>query len=119
MEDRVAAYHHVAEKLPPHNMVWPTYGAGFENFGKDSQPIETPMPEIGPDELLVRHDACGLCFSDIKITRTSQVVGGDRQKYVMEFDLKCPEDQKSVAGKKPSGASSSSPAGSASAGGGK
>ncbi|MFN8485354.1 MAG: alcohol dehydrogenase catalytic domain-containing protein [Anaerolineae bacterium] len=67
MEDRVAAYHHVAEKLPPHNVVWPTYGAGFENFGKDSQPIETPMPEIGPDELLVRHDACGLCFSDIKI----------------------------------------------------
>lgn len=59
------------------------------------------------------------CFSDVKISRTNQVVGGERQKYVMEFDLKCPEDQKSVAGKKPSGASSSSPAGSASAGGGK
>ncbi len=37
------------------------------------------------------------CFSDVKITRTSQVVSGDRQKYVMEFDLKCPED---IKGKK-------------------
>ena len=37
------------------------------------------------------------CFSDIKITRTTQVVGGERQKYVMELDLKCPED---VKGKK-------------------
>ena len=34
------------------------------------------------------------CFSDVKIIRTNQVVGGDRQKYEMEFDLKCPEDQK-------------------------
>jgi general secretion pathway protein L len=34
------------------------------------------------------------CFQDVKITRTTQVVGGERQKYVMEFDLKCPEDIK-------------------------
>ena len=59
------------------------------------------------------------CFSDVKISRTNQVVGGERQKYVMEFDLKCPEDQKASAGKKPSGAASASPAASASAGGGK
>ena len=32
------------------------------------------------------------CFSDVKITRTNQVVGGERQKYVLEFDIKCPED---------------------------
>ena len=32
------------------------------------------------------------CFSDVKITRTNQVVGGERQKYVLEFDVKCPED---------------------------
>jgi threonine dehydrogenase-like Zn-dependent dehydrogenase len=25
------------------------------------------MPEFGVDELLIRHDACGLCFSDIKV----------------------------------------------------
>lgn len=34
------------------------------------------------------------CFSDVKPPRTNQVVGGDRQKYVIEFDLKCPEDLK-------------------------
>jgi general secretion pathway protein L len=34
------------------------------------------------------------CFSDPKITRTTQMVGDTRQKYVLEFDLKCPEDQK-------------------------
>ncbi|CAN5264770.1 hypothetical protein BH09MYX1_BH09MYX1_22740 [soil metagenome] len=52
------------------------------------------------------------CFSDVKITRTNQVVGGERQKYVLEFDLKCPED---VREKKKTGTSSSSP--SASTGG--
>jgi general secretion pathway protein L len=30
------------------------------------------------------------CFQDVKITRTNQVVGEERQKYVMEFDAKCP-----------------------------
>lgn len=55
------------------------------------------------------------CFSDVKITRTNQVVGGERQKYVMEFDLKCPEDVKGAA-KKPGTAASAQPAGSASGG---
>ncbi len=72
MDDKVVVYHHAEEPLPEHNVVWPTYGAGFENFGKDGQTIETPMPNIGPDELLVRHDACGLCFSDIKIISLGQ-----------------------------------------------
>ncbi|MFO0678757.1 MAG: pilus assembly protein PilM [Polyangiaceae bacterium] len=34
------------------------------------------------------------CFADVKVKSTTQVVGGERQKYVLEFDLKCPEDQK-------------------------
>ena len=51
------------------------------------------------------------CFSDVKITRTNQMVGSDRQKYVLEFDIKCPEDIKEK--KKPAGA----PSASASAGG--
>jgi general secretion pathway protein L len=55
------------------------------------------------------------CFSDVKITRTSQQVGGDRQKYVMELDLKCPEDVKTPPKKKD--ASSSPSAGSSATGG--
>ncbi len=32
------------------------------------------------------------CFSDVKITKVSQVVNGTRQKYMLESDLRCPED---------------------------
>jgi general secretion pathway protein L len=39
------------------------------------------------------------CFSDVKITRTSQVIGGERQKYALEFDIKCPEDLRGAAKK--------------------
>jgi general secretion pathway protein L len=53
------------------------------------------------------------CFQEVKITNTHQVVGGERQKYVLEFDLKCPEDVKTTA-KKPG-----APAAPAASGGGK
>jgi threonine dehydrogenase-like Zn-dependent dehydrogenase len=29
--------------------------------------IEVALPQPGPDELLVRHDAVGICFSDVKV----------------------------------------------------
>jgi len=54
------------------NYLWPLYGAGFENLGRDGQPIGAGMPTFGPDELLVRHDACGICFSDIKVINAGQ-----------------------------------------------
>ncbi len=51
------------------------------------------------------------CFTEPKITRTTQMVGENRQKYVMEFDLKCPEDQKgSDKDKKAAGAAASASA---------
>lgn len=49
------------------------------------------------------------CFTEPKITRTNQMVGENRQKYVLEFDLKCPEDQKGSE-KKPAAAGSASAA---------
>jgi L-sorbose 1-phosphate reductase len=61
--------------LPPDkkvNRIWPLYGAGLENLGKDGKPIEVLMPTYGPDELLMRHDACGLCFSDIKVIKQGE-----------------------------------------------
>lgn len=48
------------------------------------------------------------CFSEPKITRTTQMVGENRQKYVLEFDLKCPEDQKGGEKKSASAAASAS-----------
>ncbi len=67
MTDKLAEYKRGSGPLPEKNVMWPLYGAGFENLGKDGQPMVVDMPEYGPDELLVRHDAVGLCFSDIKI----------------------------------------------------
>jgi general secretion pathway protein L len=40
------------------------------------------------------------CLNDVKIKSTTQAVGSDRQKYVMEFDVKCPEDVKTSPKKK-------------------
>jgi general secretion pathway protein L len=51
------------------------------------------------------------CFSDVKIVRTNQELGGDRQKYAMEFDLKCPAEGKDKDKASPAG-SSAAPAGS-------
>jgi general secretion pathway protein L len=42
------------------------------------------------------------CFDDVKIKSTTQAVGSERQKYVMEFDLKCPEDVRTTGTKKKS-----------------
>ena len=70
--DKLKAYQQAKSPLPEENRLWPLYGAGFENLGDADGPIAVPMPEPGPDELLVRHDACGLCFSDIKVIKQGQ-----------------------------------------------
>ena len=46
---------------------WHLYGAGLESLGKEDAPERAPLPEFGDRELLVRQDACGLCFSDTKV----------------------------------------------------
>jgi threonine dehydrogenase-like Zn-dependent dehydrogenase len=65
-------YRRADAPLSERNRLWPLYGAGFENLGRDGQPIEVGTPAFGPNELLVRHDAVGLCFSDIKIIRLGE-----------------------------------------------
>lgn len=67
MVDKLERYRRGVDPLPAAHRLWPLYGAGFDNLGVDDKPIEVPMPSFGPDELLVRHDACGLCYSDIKV----------------------------------------------------
>jgi len=69
---KLEAYKRADGPLPEVNRIWPLYGAGFENLGRDGKPITVPMPIVDPDELLVRHDACGLCFSDIKVINQGQ-----------------------------------------------
>jgi len=72
MPDKLKEYRRAVTPLPKHHRIWPLYGAGLDNLGDGGQPIEVPMPAYGSDELLVRHDACGLCFSDIKVIRLGQ-----------------------------------------------
>ena len=38
------------------------------------------------------------CFQDVKIVRTNQELGSDRQKYALEFDVKCPVENKDKPG---------------------
>ncbi len=55
--------------LPEESWAWNLYGAGEENMGKDDQPELLPIPEPNADQMLVRIDSVGLCFSDVKILR--------------------------------------------------
>ncbi|MCB8949766.1 MAG: zinc-binding dehydrogenase [Ardenticatenaceae bacterium] len=55
--------------LPAQTWSWNMYGAGIENIGRDGQPEAFPIPEPGDDQLLVRVDSVGMCFSDVKLIR--------------------------------------------------
>lgn len=72
MPDKLEEYKRAQKRIKGHNLLWPLYAAGIDNLGQDGKPIEVPLPQYGPDELLVRHDACGLCFSDIKVINQGQ-----------------------------------------------
>jgi L-sorbose 1-phosphate reductase len=72
MTDKLSAYRKADAPLPNRYSLWPLYGAGFDNMGINGKPIEVDNQSCGPDELVVRHDAVGLCFSDIKIINLGQ-----------------------------------------------
>ncbi|MCP4100067.1 MAG: alcohol dehydrogenase catalytic domain-containing protein [Lentisphaerae bacterium] len=67
-------------KVPERMLAWPLYGAGMEQLGKNDQPVEVEVPQPGVGELLVRIDAIGLCFSDVKLIRT----GEDHPRVISE-----------------------------------
>ena len=71
MSEKLSEYRMGAGPVPDRNRLWPLYGAGFENFGCDGAPIEVPMPQYSANELLVRHDAVGLCFGDFFLVISS------------------------------------------------
>jgi len=55
--------------LPEKTWAWNMYGAGLENIGKEGKSEQFPIPEPGDDQLLVRIDSVGICFSDVKVMR--------------------------------------------------
>ena len=72
--DNLKRYKDLKYRIPERTQAWRIYGKGMENFGdkKDSEnrrPSIIPIPEPKDDEILVRSDAVGLCFSDTKIIK--------------------------------------------------
>ena len=53
----------MSEALPTRIERWQLHGAGLEALRKAT----VALPAPGPNELLVRHDACGICASDLKV----------------------------------------------------
>ncbi|MBU2710767.1 alcohol dehydrogenase catalytic domain-containing protein [Zooshikella harenae] len=60
-------YLNLAQNIPETTKAWNLYGAGVENIGKNDQPEAFKVPEPDDGQLLVRVDAVGLCFSDVKL----------------------------------------------------
>jgi NADPH:quinone reductase-like Zn-dependent oxidoreductase len=52
------------------------YGPGVESMGRAGKPELLPVPEPNDDQLLVRVDAVGMCFSDVKLIKQ----GGEHPK---------------------------------------
>jgi threonine dehydrogenase-like Zn-dependent dehydrogenase len=74
--DRYAAYQETPEGAPSETLAWNVYGKGIEAVGRDGRPEVVGVPHPAADQLLIRVDAVGLCFSDIKLIR----LGGDHPK---------------------------------------
>lgn len=83
MNDVISRYKTVDYPIPGDNLSWLLYGAGFECFGKDEKPVRASLPELKDDEILVRVDAVGLCFSDVKL-----ITQGSKHPRVYGRDLK-------------------------------
>lgn len=69
MSSNFQRYVAAADPSPAEAWAWNLYGAGLENMGRDGQPEQVPVPKPAPNQLLVRVDAVGMCFSDVKIIR--------------------------------------------------
>jgi len=67
MTKKYQQYRSANAPVPEKTWAWNLYGAGVENIGRDNKPEQFDIPEPGDDQLLVRIDSVGMCFSDVKI----------------------------------------------------
>jgi threonine dehydrogenase-like Zn-dependent dehydrogenase len=81
--------------VPAYTLRWNLYGAGLENLGRNGKPERVPTPSPAPFQLLVRMDAVGICYSDVKIVRLGnqhpKLIGRDLQRHpvVMGHEIAC------------------------------
>ena len=55
--------------------------------------ITAIVDSVGDAESFAKSLGVQPCFHDVKIVKTNQVVGGDRKKFVLEGEMRCPEDE--------------------------
>ena len=67
MATKYEIYRSANETLPEKTWAWNMYGAGLENIGVEGHPEQFPIPDPADDQLLVRVDSVGMCFSDVKL----------------------------------------------------
>ena len=83
MGDTLIRYKKLDYNLPDKNLAWRMHESGVENFGKDGVDV-LPLLKPKADEVLVRVDAIGICFSDVKlVTQGSnhpRITGRDLEK---------------------------------------
>ena len=78
MSEQTEAYaaYRAPPKAPSRTLAWNVYGKGVESVGRDGRPEWVDVPKPAKDQILVRVDAVGLCFSDVKLIR----LGGEHPK---------------------------------------
>lgn len=69
MDDKYRQYRFGSDNVPKKTLAWNMYGSGLENIGRRGEAEEFPVPQPGPNQLLVRIDSVGMCFSDVKLIR--------------------------------------------------
>ena len=69
MPEKFEDYQSLNYSLPGETVLWNMYGAGLANVGVDGKPERQPIPEPAEDQMLVRVDAVGMCFSDVKLIK--------------------------------------------------
>ncbi|MCX7934306.1 MAG: alcohol dehydrogenase catalytic domain-containing protein, partial [Planctomycetota bacterium] len=83
-QEILARYRQAAGQLPKSYLSWELYGAGIEKLGRQGQPGKIPLRPPQPEEVLLRVDAVGLCFSDTKLiwagAEHPRIRGRDLQK---------------------------------------
>ena len=69
MTEKFELYQSPEAPIPDETWAWNMYGAGVENIGREGKPELLPSPAPGVNQLLVRVDAVGMCFSDVKLIK--------------------------------------------------
>lgn len=82
MSDVLKRYKNMDYKLQDKNLAWQMREAGVENFGTTGIPDELPFIRPKHDEVLLRVDAIGVCFSDVKL-----ITQGSKHPRILGRDL--------------------------------